>query len=120
MCGWAVTLRPAVHVEVFVHEELAEGEEAKRESVRFYFPPLLVEDTALDSDEVLLEVEVFDLRQGGQFDPKVSLEQEREGEVVPHLFAGVAKFEPLVGRPPPKLDRNQDEGGAVHDLAVVA
>src|SRR5665811_1193285 len=87
--------RPGTWIEVVVHQELIEGEEAQGNRTSVDAPTLLTSDGPVDLCEVLLNIKVVEIRNGRHLHPKFKACFLDKGQIGADVLFGIAQPEPL-------------------------
>ena len=86
-------LGPALLVQVFEHQELAEGEEAEGHRRCVHGPPLLATDGGLHLGAVGGDIEFVGLGEFGERDAEVLAQERRQRQVLADLLVAVGQVE---------------------------
>jgi hypothetical protein len=114
----SATLGPVPPVQIPVHEQLSEGEEAEHHRVPVDRPSGLAPDRLLHSIEICSDVEVLLGWHLGKLDSELEPELVHQGQVVVEVFFGVPQPEPLPDVGPFHRHWHKNQGGSPRLLAA--
>src|SRR5690606_28182671 len=119
MIGRRLRIGPAIEVQVLVHQELAEGQEAKVNLVPLHSPSKLAGDSLLDGVEVGGEIEVLFGVDVGQGNAELGQELGLQGEIDAVLLACPLHLVTLTGISTLELHWHHDKRGHALLLGTV-